>query len=91
MSETDWRTPVYDQTEAATEAVTDNQEATEMASTTDNTADVPSITVLGMVPSGDKLIKADWNGTTTLLSGRGIASLAKLGIIVKDDEADYLF
>lgn len=66
-------------------AVIDDQEAVTMASN-----DTPTITVIGVL--GDaKLVKAEWNGTTTQLSTRIISAIEKLGIVVDDNPDKYLF
>ncbi|HVH71524.1 MAG TPA: hypothetical protein VNB49_10490 [Candidatus Dormibacteraeota bacterium] len=61
------------------------QEANEMAE--DN---APSITVLGKLKTG-KLVRADWNNQTYTLSDRTIAAFQGLGLVVNDDESNYLF
>lgn len=57
---------------------------------TDGVMIAPSVTVIGKLSDG-KLIKADWNGTTTQMSDRTLNAIQKLGVTVNDDENRYLF
>lgn len=55
----------------------------------------PTVTVIGILNKGtdkeSKLIKADWNGHTTTLSGRVLGAMEKLGINVRDEPENYVF
>lgn len=50
-----------------------------------------SVTIVGQLKDGQKLVKADWNGNTHLLSDRTMNALAKLGITINDNPDNYVF
>jgi len=60
-----------------------------------NPMDQPQLTVIGILNKGtdkeNKLVRADWNGTTTALSPRTLSALEKIGINVVDIPENYVF
>jgi hypothetical protein len=69
------------------ETGTSFQEETPMASTTT----APTVTVIGALKGGAKLVKAEWNGQTIQLSERTLKAIQSLGVTVDDNPDKYLF